>query len=468
MKKYSPKEEYIRSIENQYARKFYRSKEVFDKGAAYYPNQVSHTARLFKPFPPFIKSANGSTIKTVEGVDLLDFWQGHFSNILGHNHPVLLNAVRSALDGKLALQLGLFTQLENELASLLKKTTKLESFVFTTSGTLSTMYAIMLGLAHTRRSMVLKLEGGWHGAHPWSLVGVKYPEGPNKKLIETAGLTKSWIRQVMTVPINDIDALRRVFKRYGKKIGVFVVELVLGNSGMVMAKKKFIQEARKLTEKYGTVFLIDEIVTGFRVHAGGLFELYNIQPDLATFGKAVTGGMPFACIAGKKNILSEASVKLKPRVWADSGTFNCHPSSLTTAITMIRYLIEHEKEVYPFMINNMNILRNGCKKIMSENNIDIDVTGESHDDSIPNFPIGTIRFIKDRSRYDASRAIHHWNQNAVDIDLRDRISRIALMLKGFYIWQGLGVVIYAHTAGDVNRLISAYQDIAADLKNIIN
>lgn len=237
---------------------------------------------------------------------------------------------------------------------------------------------------------------------------------------------------------------------------------------MVMAHKEFIQKARKLTEKYGAVLVIDEMVTGFRVCAGGLFELYDIKPDIVTFGKAVTGGMPFACIAGRRDVLAAASTTLKPRVWADSGTFNCHPTSLTVAISAIRYLTEHEKDIYPPMIEKMNFIRESCKKIMGKNNIDTDITGESHDGSIPSFPIGTIRFIKDRSKYDASRAIHHWNQQAVDIDLRDRVIRIALMLKGFYTWQGLGVVTNAHTVEDINGFISAYQDVAVDLKEIIN
>ena len=266
--------------------------------------------------------------------------------------------------------------------------------------------------------------------------------------------------------MNDTDALKTCFEKHGNKIGVFIIELVLGNSGMVMATKEFIQEARILTEKYGVVLVIDEMVTGFRVCASGLFKLYDIKPDLVTLGKIITGGMPFACIADKKEILAEASALKKPRVWADGGTFSCHPASLTTAITMISYLVEHEQEIYPSIINNMNTLRNRCKKIMDENNIDVDITGKSNDDSLPNFPIGTIRFIQDRSKYDPSKAIHHWNSDALDIDLRDRVSRIALMLEGVYTWQGLGVVTHSHTKADIDKLVSAYQRFAINLKEI--
>lgn len=459
---------YIQTLEKRYAKRFTKSKEVFAEGAAFYPNQASHAARTFKPFPPFIKSAAGNTVTTVDDIELLDYWQGHFCNILGHNHPVLIEALQTAIDHQLGLQLGLLTTLENELSSLLKETTGLESYIFTSSGTLSTMSAIMLGLSHTKRSGVLKLEGGWHGAQPWSLVSVKYPEGINHNLLESSGVPRDWVKETMTVPLNDVEALQQRFDEDGDRIGVFILELVLGNSGMVMASKEFIQEARKLTRKHGAVLVIDEMVTGFRVHAGGLFELYEIDPDLVTFGKVVSGGMPFACIAGKKEILAQASASQKSRVWADGGTFNSHPASLSTAIAVIRYLREREQDIYPSILQMMDTLRSGCKEIMNKHGILVDVTGTSNDDSMPNFPIGTIRFIKEASLYEASRAVQHWNKEALDIDLRDRISKIALMLKGIYTWQGLGVVTHAHTDEDINRTLSSYEDFASEISEIIN
>lgn len=465
--KISSRIKFIKNLEKQYTDKFYRSHKIFIDGSNYFPNHASHSARLFKPFPPFIKSAYGSTIKTVENIELVDFWQGHFTNILGHNNKIITDAARAAFDERLALQSGLLTPLENKLAAILKKTTKLESFIFTTSGTLATMYGIMMGLAKTKRSKVLKLEGGWHGAQPWSMVGVKYPKGLDRKISESSGLSNNWSRIIMTTPINDIYALRKIFKKFGNQMGVFIIELVLGNSGMIVANKEFIKEARSLTEKYGVVFMIDEMVTGFRVHAGGFFELYGIRPDLVTFGKIITGGMPFSCIAGNKDILAEASISKQPRIWGDSGTFSCHPLALATAIAMVSYLSENEKRLYPSIINNMNMLRSRCRAIMSTNGIEVDITGESNDSSIPNFPIGTIRFIKNKNKYKRNRAISHWDHDSLDIDMRDRISKLALMLKGFYTWQGLGVVTAAHSKKDINRLISAYDYVATDFKKYL-
>lgn len=466
MAKNTIRELYIKDIEGEYARMFSGSKKCFEEGASFFPNRASHTARLFHPFPPYIQSALGSGVRTVDGIELIDFWQGHFTNLLGHNHPALVRSLHSALEHNRALQLGLMTPLENDLALLLQQTTGFDSSIFTTSGTLATLYAIMLGLAATKRSMVLKLEGGWHGAHPWSLVGVKYPEGPDITSLESSGLQSDLLQQVRTVPINDLLALQNFFKQYGNKLGVFVLELVLGNSGMVVATKEFIQEARRLTEQYGVVLVLDEMVTGFRLRAGGMYELYDIKPDVVTFGKVMSGGMPFACIVGKREILAEASVIKKPRVWADGGTFSCHPASLNAAISMIQYLVGHEQEIYPPLINKMNVLRNQCRTLWQNQRVDIDITGESQGGGIPNFPIGTIRFIRDRKVYDPTRAIHHWNQAALDIEKRDRLTRIALMLKGIYSWQGLGVITHSHSEADITAFVTAYKDVAAGLAEI--
>lgn len=458
-------EKYIADLEEQFRTKFSKSKEIFEQGLNFFPNSVAQPARTLKPFPPFIESASGNSVITVDGVKLLDFWQGHFCNILGHNHPILTEAISLNITNNLVLQSGFLTPLENELASLFRKTTGMESFIFTTSGTLATMYATMLGLSYTKRSLVLKLEGGWHGAQPWSVLGVKYPKGINKNILESSGLPEGWDKRVVTVPMNNIEALTKCFNKYGDKIGVFILELVLGNSGMVMANKDFIKEAKRLTEQYGVVLIIDEMVTGFRVCAGGLYKFYDIEPDLVTFGKIVTGGMPFACIAGKRNIIEEASSSKKIRVWADSGTFNCHPASLRVAIETIKYLVKHEQEIYPSIIKKMDILRNACKEIMKRHNIDVDITGESNDESIPNFPIGTIRFIKNKDKYDKTRAINHWNSDLVDANLRDRVIRMALMLKGIYVWQGMGVITHSHSDDDISKLISAYEEFAAELGN---
>lgn len=459
-------EDLLSDLELKYEKKFRSSKECFNDGKELFPNGVSHLGRFLSPFPPFIKSAHGPKIRTIENEELDDFWQGHFCNILGHNPTIIREAIKKAFDNELGLQLGIYTKLETELACLLKKITDLDQFIFTTSGTLATMYSIMMGLAYAKRTKVLKVAGGWHGAQPWSLKGVKFPNGLDKVMMESSGISPNISDETITTPFNDCEALEKCFKEHGNEIGVFILELVLGNSGMVVAEKRFVKMARELCTQYGVILIIDEMVTGFRVRPGGMYKIYEIEPDLVTFGKAITGGMPFACIAGNKTILDHASGRHMTRVWADSGTFTSHPATLIAVKAMVSYLYNNSEKIYPKIIDNMNYLRSELGKVFEKNNIIVDITGESKDEDIPNFPIATIRFIKDRNNYNHTNALTHWDPNKVDIVLRDKISKIFLMLNGIYTWQGLGVVTFSHSRKEFDKLISSYVLFASELSKI--
>lgn len=457
---------YLIRLEKEYKNKFNLSLKIYNSGKDFFPNGISNPARFFKPFPVCIDSAQGSIIKTVENEKLIDFWQGHFCNILGHNPPVIVQNIKKLFDSGLGLQSGLCTRLESELALLLRKITGLDSYVFSTTGALATMHATMLGLAYAKRDLVLKVEGGWHGPQPWSFKGVKYPEGIDKVVLEGAGISQAIADQTLAVPFNNIEALEKCFQQHGNNLGVFIMELVLGNSGMVMASKDWVKKARELTEKYGVVLIIDEMVTGFRIQPGGLYKLYEIEPDLVTFGKALTGGMPFSCIAGKKEIINMALNAQKVRVWADSGTFISHPATLSSVIGMVNFLEDNKKDIYPAIINQMDYLRSALKKIFLKNNLDVQLTGESPDKSIPNFPIGTIRFIKDKDNYDYDNALSHWNGKTNDILMRDFACKLSLILKGVNCWQGLGVMTCSHKKEDVDKALKAYEIFAEEINDL--
>lgn len=455
---------YLVNLEKEYKARFKSSLKIFNSGKKYFPNKISNVARFFKPFPVCVESAVGSKIITVDKVELIDFWQGHFCNILGHNPLLIQKNIQNLFKQGLGLQLGIYTKLESELAYLLHKITKLDSFIFTTTGTLATMHAIMLGLAYTKRDVVLKVGGGWHGAHPWSLKGVKYPEGINKTILEGGGISKKISSQTITIPFDDIEVLEKCFKKYGDKIGVVIMELVLGNSGMVVSSKEWVKKIKELTIKYGVVLIVDELVTGFRIAPGGMYKFYDVEPDLVTFGKAITGGMPFACIGGKKEIIEQASISQKTRVWADSGTFTSHPATLSSVIKMVRYLDVNKDSIYPKIIKRMNYFRNNVREIFNNYNIPVHLTGESKNKEIPNFPIGTIRFIKDKDNYEYNNALSHWNNLTNDIQLRDHICKISLILKGVNCWQGLGVMTLSHNDDQIGKSLLAYKKFATEIK----
>lgn len=451
--------QYLADLHEQYRKRLPLSEVAFKKGAAYFPNGLSQAGRYCKPFPPVIASSSGANITTVDNVRLVDFWQGHFCNILGHNPEIILDALNQSFTSRRALQLGLVTDLEEEVATELCTAVNMDSCLFTTSGALATMYAALIGMARTNRHRVLKIQGGWHGAQPWSFKDVKQF---GAAMGECAGLSESLQSDVLTVPFNDSDALNDCFRRYGDEIAVLFLELVLGNSGMIMANPEFVRLARDLSSHHGALLVVDELVTGFRMCSGGLSSRYGIEPDVATYGKAISGGMPFACITARRDVLDIVSAKHIPRVWADVGTFTSHPATLVAVLTMLLYLKRYGDNLYTETIARMGQLRARLRDLFATHGVDADVTGASPAVGIPNCPIGTVRFPIDRSSYDATSGKPHWDHSSTDVQFRDEVCRLGLMLRGVYCWQGLGVMTLAHSDRDVASFIEAYDDFLVD------
>lgn len=332
---------------SEYRSTFNISMEVFEKNKEYFPNRVSHAGRFYEPFPVYISKGQGSTLTTIEGKKLVDFWQGHFTNIFGYDQDAATQMSDLIKETNLN-QTGQFHVYEGELANKLRQNTNHDNFVFTTSGSLATLYATFLGLSYTKREKVLKLDGGWHGVQPYGLKGVRYPNGIDKAETEYSGLNEYFDNSVLTTPLNDCQKLEDVFKKHGETIGVFLLELVLGNSGMIVSSKEFVKLARTLCDKYGCILIVDELVTGFRVKNGLMSDLYGINADISTLGKSMSGGFPLACIAGRSELFDAVRLQNKFRLGIDAGTFSSHPLSLFASLNVIKKMendLEDRKSV---------------------------------------------------------------------------------------------------------------------------
>ena len=442
----------VESLHSDYQQAFARSHALFRSGGSYFPNGVSHVGRYYRPFPVFIEAAQGAELHTSDGKPLVDLWQAHFANIFGH-HPTYITEAFAGANPRLLLHLGCNTRLEQEVASELCRLTTTEQALFCTTGAQATMLATLIGLAHTRRSLVLKIQGGWHGVQPWSLVAVK-----STGASECAGLPTSITDEVLAVPFNDIEALNNAFRTYGGEIGVVVAELVLGNAGMEMATKEFAQCLRSNCDRFGSVLIFDEIVTGFRCNPGPLSILYDVTPDLATFGKAISGGMPFAAIVGCRDFFRTVRVENLLRVVADSGTFTSHPGTLVAVLSTLGEITARGDLLYAGIAQLARDLRIKLRATLDKWNVQAHITGGSPDTILPDFPVTTVRFLKEGTEYDSSVTLSHWDSSRVDIPLRDELSRLALCLRGVFPWQGAGVITAAHTQSHVQLLIDAYDD----------
>ncbi len=252
----------------------------------------SHTLRLFKPYPIFLDGARGSRIRDIDGNEYIDYWQGHYANILGHD-PSVINRGLGRERGRLGHN-GFESPYQIELAELILGSLGGGDYKvrFTTSGSLATMYSVMLAKGFTGRDLVLKIGGGWHGASPYLLKGVRYQKGPGYNGPDSAGVSDSILNKTMVGEFSDCEDLEKIMKRCGDRIACFIMEPFIGTGGFLPASLEYVKLARSLATRHGIVLVFDEIISGFRFCPSGVQTLYGTRPDLTVFGKIIGGGLP--------------------------------------------------------------------------------------------------------------------------------------------------------------------------------
>ncbi len=424
----------------------------------------SHALRLMEPFPPRIVSSNGGWIVDEDGHEILDFWQGHLANVLGHNPEVVTTELANAFNGGYGLQLGMADRLQAEVADILCRQTGAERVRLTTSGTLADMYAVMLSRAFTGRDLVMKVGGGWHGAQPWSLKGSVYRAQGEAgfQWVDTEGIPEAVTDDVIVTGFNDPDRLRDDFKRHGDRLACFVVEPMIGAGGLIPSTREFLQLARELTQQYGALLIFDEVVNGFRFRAGDLGALYGITPDLAVYGKAIGGGMPVAALAGRADIMGLIGRDGGSRVAVLGGTYCAHPASMLAAKTYMSYLVEHEDEVYPRIADLGQKMRDAMVSGFAHEGILACCTGDSHD--LPSgSSLGMLHFPYDEDTvFDTPEKVH--NPKLSDVALRTHVLGLALLLEGVHIVHGHGSTATTHTDNDMEFLMEACRTVARRVK----
>jgi glutamate-1-semialdehyde 2,1-aminomutase len=332
-------------LSRQYFEEYPSAQAEFDRAEESLIDGGSHTLRLFGPAPFRIVGASGSRLTDSDGHEILDFWQGHYANVLGHNPPLITQVLAQRLGGGYGLHTGITESLQTDFAALLLKLIGAEKIRFTSSGALADMYSIMLARAFTGRPLIVKVGGGWQGAHPLALKGVSFLDGYDHS--ESAGLSPDEVESVLLTRYNDPEDLTGLFQTHGDRIACFIVEPWMGMGGFMPATPEYLRTARELTHKYGAVLIFDEIISGFRFCAGGVFKLYGVQPDLSTYAKVIGGGMPLAAVAGREEIMRLCSPGSERRVKFDGGTFSAHPAALMAGNALVEYLAEHENDIYP-------------------------------------------------------------------------------------------------------------------------
>lgn len=430
-----------------------RAKQVLIDG-------ISHGARLFAPYPFRITAAEGAYVTDVDGHRILDYWQGHYANILGHNPAVIRQALVAELERGLGLQTGLPDELQVAFSELLARTTGAERVRLTTAGTLATMYAMMLSRAFTGRRVVLKVAGGWHGANPLALKGVNR-QATGSYEVDSAGVPESTHEEVLVTRFNDTQRLYDLFAEKGDQIACFILEPCPSHAGFIAASGEYMRAARELTQRHGALLIVDEVITGFRFGAGPAFGLYGVQPDLATYGKIIGGGMPISAIAGRADVMHLASEEHPQRVWFNGGTFSSHPLSLLAGKVMLEHLIAHADEIYPSLAAKGEALRRGVERVFAERGVLAGCTGNTND-VIKGSSLGMVYFPKREGLAPAS---------AEDLDdpalcdnvLRNQALKLGLLLEDVNVMMGLGAVATSHGEQELARTLAAFDAFAQRL-----
>jgi glutamate-1-semialdehyde 2,1-aminomutase len=456
--------ELLASLSEELARHSPRSAELNRTATDSLVDGGSHALRLMEPFPPRIVSSRGGWLVDEDGHDILDFWQGHLANVLGHNPEVVTTELAKAFGSGQGLQLGMADRLQAEVAEILCRQTGADRVRLTTSGTLADMYAVILSRAFTGRNLVMKVGGGWHGAQPWSLKGYVYHARENAgfQKVDSEGLPEALTDDVIVTGFNDPDRLSDDFKRYGDRLACFVVEPLIGAGGLIPSTHEFLRLARELTQKHGVLLIFDEVVNGFRFRAGNLAALYGIAPDLAIYGKAIGGGMPVAALAGRADIMGLIGRAGHNRVAVLGGTYCAHPASMLAAKAYMSYLVEHEDEVYPRIADLGQKMRDAMVSGFADEGVLACCTGNSRD--LPSgSSLGMIHFPYDEGTvFDTPEKVY--NPEHSDVTLRNRVLGLALLLEGVHIVHGHGSAATTHTDDDMEFLKQACRKVARRLK----
>ncbi|MDQ0418830.1 glutamate-1-semialdehyde 2,1-aminomutase [Croceifilum oryzae] len=298
---------------------------------------VNSPSRSFKAVgggaPVFMKKAEGAYFYDEDGNRYIDYLAAFGPVILGHAHPAVTQAIQeTAIDGILY---GAPTSKEVEFATMLRDAIpSMEQIRFVNSGTEAVMTTIRLTRAYTGRNKILKFAGCYHGHS--DLVLVAAGSGPSTLGIpDSAGIPTSISQEVITVPYNDIPALKGALAKWGDQIAGVLVEPLVGNFGIVPPAPQFLEQVNELVHQAGGLVIYDEVITAFRFHYGGIQNLYGVEPDLTALGKIIGGGLPIGAYGGRRDIMDKVA-PMGPMYQA--GTMAGNPLSISAGIACIREL----------------------------------------------------------------------------------------------------------------------------------
>jgi len=338
---------------------FEKSKIAFKKAGEIIPGGVNSPVRAFKSVggqPVFICKGKGSKITDIDGNEYIDFISSWGPLILGHAYQPIVEAIQQTAE--LGTSYGAPTLQETEMAELIvSMVPSIEMVRMVSSGTEATMSAIRLARGVTGRSKILKFAGCYHG-HADSFL-IKAGSGAlTLGLPDSPGVPASVAKDTLTANFNDAASVEKLFTDFPGDIAAVIVEPLAANMGVVLPQKDFLMELRRITEAHGALLIFDEVITGFRLAAGGAQEYYGVTPDITTLGKIIGGGLPVGAYGGKK-VIMEQLAPVGPIYQA--GTLSGNPLAMAAGLVMLKTL-KNNPSIYTELERKGAMLEKGLRE----------------------------------------------------------------------------------------------------------
>lgn len=348
---------------------FEHSREEYERARQYLPGGVNSPARAFSSVreePIFIDRAEGSRIYDIDGNEYIDFVNSWGPMLFGHCQEDVLAAVSEQLEK--GTSFGAPTIVETEMAEeIVSLIPSVDRVRMVNSGTEATMSAVRLARGYTGRDKIVKFTGNYHG-HGDSFL-IKAGSGPaTLGLPDSPGVPEDLAQLTISVPYNDKEAMQEVFSRQGEEIAAVIMEPVAANMGVVPPKNGFLQFLREITEDYGSLLIFDEVITGFRIAAGGAQEYYEVEADLTCLGKIIGAGFPVGAFGGRREVMDEVA-PTGPVYQA--GTLSGNPLAMTAGLEMMK-LIQQEG-VYEELKQKADYLRRGMQDLKEDVNLPLSI-----------------------------------------------------------------------------------------------
>ena len=341
-----------------------RSAELYQRAVKSMPLGVASSFQAADPYPIYLSEGKGSLVRDVDGHEYVDYHNGFGTMAVGHAHPVVASAIERA--AKSGTHFAVSTGQTVAMAEELCRRFRLDRVRFTNSGTEATMDAVRLARGATGRDIVAKIEGSYHGHHDAVMFSVmpaaeKIGDVP-EPIAMGRGIPHGYERWSAVVPFNDADALARLLDERGDEVACLIMEPVMMNIGIVVPDPGYLEAVRDLCTRHGVVLIFDEVKSGATIAPGGAIERYGVQPDLATFAKAIAGGVPCGAFGGRVDLMDEIADGV-----AQQGTFNGNPLAMAAGIaTLCEVLDDDAYERFAVLGAR---LADGCRKAVADHGV---------------------------------------------------------------------------------------------------